>query len=322
MPLNDMPLEELRVYRGINPKPADFDAYWAEGLAEMNAVDADVKFVPAEFKTPFADCYELYFTGVGGARIHARVVRPKRSGSTPLALHFHGLGGYAGEWCYYLPLAASGITVVGLDCRGQRGLSEETGRRLGSTQGDSFLTRGLLDGVKNLYYRGVYLDCAQIAGIAMNFDWVDRSRVGVWGGSQGGGLTLVCAGLVKGLNRIAPVFPYLCDYRRVWEMDLAEGAYRDIRDWLRAYDPRHEHIEEFFTSLGYIDAQFFAERVEARVQMQTGLRDTCCPPSTQFAAYNHITAPKELLLYPDYGHENLRGADEIIYQYLLGMVEE
>ena len=35
MPIVDMPLEKLKVYQGINPRPADFDAYWDEALKEM-----------------------------------------------------------------------------------------------------------------------------------------------------------------------------------------------------------------------------------------------------------------------------------------------
>ena len=39
MPMVDMPLEELRTYQGTNPRPADFDAYWARALEELEAVD-------------------------------------------------------------------------------------------------------------------------------------------------------------------------------------------------------------------------------------------------------------------------------------------
>jgi len=32
MPLNfDLPIEQLRVYRGKNPRPADFDSFWDSG---------------------------------------------------------------------------------------------------------------------------------------------------------------------------------------------------------------------------------------------------------------------------------------------------
>ncbi len=77
MPLVDMPLEKLKEYQGINPRPADFDAYWDRAIAEMRAVDPQVEMVRSSFQTPQADCFDLYFTGVRGARIHAKYVRPK-----------------------------------------------------------------------------------------------------------------------------------------------------------------------------------------------------------------------------------------------------
>ena len=47
--------------------------------------------------------------------------------------------------------------------------------------------------------------------------------------------------------------------------------------------------------------------------------DTICPPSTQFAAYNKISSPKSLLVYPDFGHEGLPQVNDHIYQFLLGL---
>ena len=68
------------------------------------------------------------------------------------------------------------------------------------------------------------------------------------GGSQGGGLTLACAALAPELiRRAAPLFPFLCDHQRVWEMDLAEAAYNELRKYFRSNDPRHEHEAAIFT---------------------------------------------------------------------------
>ncbi|MCB0157090.1 MAG: acetylxylan esterase, partial [Caldilineaceae bacterium] len=75
--LFDMPMEQLREYQGVNPRPGDFDAFWDHGLAEVQALDPNVELVPADFQTPFADCYHMYFTGTGGARVHAKLLRPK-----------------------------------------------------------------------------------------------------------------------------------------------------------------------------------------------------------------------------------------------------
>ena len=148
---------------------------------------------------------------------------------------------------------------------------------------------------------------------------VDETRVSARGGSQGGGLTLACAALTPNLYRAAPTFPFLCDYKRVWEMDLAVNAYQELKDYFRHYDPLHEHEEKIFTMLGYIDNQHLAHRIKAEVYWQIGLMDNICPPSSQFAAYNKITAPKEVVIFPDFGHEYLPGADEQTMLFMLEM---
>ena len=48
MPLIDMPLSQLKKYRGINPRPKDFDRFWDDALAEMRSVDPKVKLTQAE----------------------------------------------------------------------------------------------------------------------------------------------------------------------------------------------------------------------------------------------------------------------------------
>ena len=112
------------------------------------------------------------------------------------------------------------------------------------------------------------------------------------------------------------MFPFLCDYRRVWEIDLDQGAYAELKDYIRHFDPRHEREDEIFTKLGYIDVQHLAPRIRAEVLLAVGLRDTICPPSPQFAAYNKIPSDKSMLLYPDFGHEGLPQHSDAIFQFL------
>jgi cephalosporin-C deacetylase len=99
-------------------------------------------------------------------------------------------------------------------------------------------------------------------------------------------------------------------------MDLDKGAYEGLRYYFRRFDPRHEREEEIFTKLGYIDIQFLAPRIRAKVIMSTGLMDTTCPPSTQFAAFNKMNTEKEVILYPDFGHEALEGQADLEFKYL------
>jgi cephalosporin-C deacetylase len=317
--LFEMPFEQLQTYQGTNPKPADFDQFWDKALAEMHALDSRIELQPAAFQTPFAECSHLYFTGVGGARVHAKLLQPKNArGKHPAMVMFHGYSGSAGDWSDKLGYVAMGYTVAALDCRGQGGLSEDNGAVHGWTL-RGHIVRGIDDAPEKLYYRQVFLDTAQLARIVMDMPNVDPDRVGATGGSQGGGLTLACVALEPRLKLAAPVFPFLSDYQRVWDLELAKDAYNELTEYLRRFDPRHQRINEIWNKLGYIDIQHLAPRIQSEVLLAVGLSDKICPPSTQFAAYNKITAKKSLLVYPDFGHEGLPGNPDAIFQFMAGL---
>jgi cephalosporin-C deacetylase len=320
MPLSfDFPFEKLQTYQGINPRPANFDQFWDAGLAEMRALDPQIELKPASFQAPFTDCFDLYFTGVGDSRVHAKLLQPKEgSAPHPAVVMFHGYSGHSGDWTEKLGYVAAGYTVAALDCRGQGGLSEDRGAVVGNTL-HGHIIRGLDDTPENMLFRQIFLDTAQLAGIVMDLPEVDENRVGATGGSQGGALTVVCSALEPRIKRSAPVFPFLSDYKRTWDMDLDKNAYVELKEYFRSFDPRHEREDEVFTKLGYIDIQFLCPRIQAETFWAIGLRDEICPPSTQFAAYNKITASKSLAVYPDYGHENLRGHSDLIFEFMMGL---
>jgi cephalosporin-C deacetylase len=313
----EMPLNELRQYQGRNPRPGDLDAYWSAALDELAAIDGNVQLNPVEHVATFADCFDLYFSGVGGARVYAKYLRPRGPGQTPnpAVVVFHGYSGSSPEWFALLPYVAQGFCVAALDCRGQGGRSEDAGGVNGNTL-NGHIIRGLLDSPSKLLYRQIFLDCVQLTRIVMAMPEVDADRLGATGASQGGGLTLACAALEPRVKLAAPVYPFLSDYQRTWEMDLDVAAYAELREFFRRFDPRHERRDEIFTTLGYVDVQHLAPRIQARVLMAVGLMDTICAPSTQFAAYNKITSAKDLVLYPDFAHETLPELADRIFAFL------
>jgi cephalosporin-C deacetylase len=316
MPLIDMPLIELERYQGRNPRPEDFDRYWKRALAEMRDVDPQVELQPHALPATIAECFHLYFTGVGGARLHAKYLRPAGCEEPHGAvLMFHGYSGNSGDWSDKLGYVSQGYSVAVLDVRGQGGRSEDVGGVRGNTL-EGHVIRGLDDKPERLFFRSVFLDCAQLAEIVLGFPEVDERRVAAMGASQGGALTLACAALEPRIARAVSVHPFLCDYQRVWEMDLAQDAYAELREYFRLFDPLHECEREIFTRLGYIDLQNLAPRIEASVMMVTGLMDTVCPPSTQFAAYNKIKSEKKMVLYPDFAHEAYPGLPDLTFEFL------
>ena len=322
MPLTfDLPFEALSEYQGSNPRPDDFEQFWESGLQEMKAMDSNVELIPADFQTPTCECFHLYFTGVGGARVHAKLLRPKQVNTPhPAVLMFHGYTGNAGDWVDKLSYVAQGFTVAALDCRGQGGLSEDSGGVFGNTQ-HGHIIRGLDDALngtpEKLLFRQIFLDTAQLAKIIMDMPDVDANRVGVMGGSQGGALTVACAALEPGIKRAAPAFPFLSDYKRVWTMDQAKDAYRELKEFFRSFDPTHAREDEIFEKLGYIDIQNLAPRIQAEVLWGIGLMDTICPPSSQFAAYNKISSNKSMVIYPDFAHEGLPGFSDKTFQFMM-----
>lgn len=316
MPQLDYPIEVLRQYTGSSPLPADFDSYWDKALAELDAAGTGYTLEPADFSAPGVRCDYLYFTGVGGARVCCKFLRPEViHGKIPAIAMFHGYSGDSGSWVPKLAYAYSGYAVLAMDVRGQMGRSEDVHSVPGNTL-RGHIIRGLsTHDPEKLFFRNVFLDTAQAVRVLMGMDDVDENRIGATGGSQGGALTIACAALEPRVKMLASLYPFLSDYKRTWEMDLFRGAYEELSYYLRSVDPRHRQINEMFETLGYIDVANLAPRIKGETYMFFTLQDEICPPSTQFAVYNRITAPKSCEIYPNHGHEELPGSDELIYQY-------
>ena len=102
-------------------------------------------------------------------------------------------------------------------------------------------------------------------------------------------------------------------------MDQAKDAYAELKEYFRYFDPAHKKEEAIFEKLGYIDIQYLAPRIHAKVLWSMGLMDTICPPSSQFAAYNKVLAPKSLSIYPDFGHEDIPGVGDEVFAFMLGL---
>jgi cephalosporin-C deacetylase len=316
MPAFEMPLEKLKEYRGTNPRPSDFDEFWNASLSELDTIDPNVTITAVPFKTDIANCYDLYFTSTKGARVYSKLLIPKNlKGKAPALIQFHGLAIASTDWSNLFCFAAEGFVVAAMDCRGQGGKSTDAGGVPGTTFTTPFM-RGLEGDATNLYYRDVFLDTARLAHIVMNLPEVDRTRVATNGGSQGGALALVCAALVPEIRLCSAQYPYLSDYKRIWDMDLDVNSYEGMRYYFRSFDQRHERETEIFTKLGYIDVQNLAPRIKAKVLMYTGLMDTTCPPSTQFAVYNKIESEKKMIIYPDYGHEYTPSQRDTEFEFL------
>lgn len=316
--MQEMNLEELRKYYGKTIKADDFASFWEEALQELASVPPQPILVPADFTCRETECFDLYFQGVRGARIHAKYLRPITPGPKPCILMFHGYSMDSDGWFEKLPYVLNNMCVAALDCRGQGGGSEDNSEYEGYTV-RGHVTRGLQGKPQNMLYRHMFLDAVELAQIVSTFPEVDAERMGTWGGSQGGALSLACSALYGKIKRTVIGYPFLSDFYRVEELGLFENdktPYSEIGEYFRHFDPQHNSEKEIYRKLSYIDIQNLAPLIKNVTFMTITMRDTICPPSTQFAVFNKLGGKKRLILYKDYGHEFLPYWQDACFTFL------
>ena len=304
-------IEALSDYHGLTPLPEDFDAFWEERMAEADAVPLEWEVVQAHEVPSFDTCeyLDLWFVGMGGARIYAKYVRPTLPGPLPLVLQFHGYPGASRSFFEQSSFAGMGCALIAMDNPGQGGLSEDVGGFKGTTVA-GHLVAGVDGEPKDLYYVRLYQDVRILCRIvrAMGEQGLfDLSRIYVNGASQGGGMGIACCALNNDLIAKACIlYPFLSDYRKVYELGADEIAYEGIRYYARWFDPDGTREDEWFGKLAYVETNHFAHLVKCPVLFGTGLADTVCPPETQCAVYNDLSCEKQRLLYPGFGHEEIQ----------------
>jgi cephalosporin-C deacetylase len=303
----DFPLEQLQTYHGTNPCPDDLDTFWERQLSVADRCQPAPQWQPASFQSAVAACFDLTFTSIDGSVIYVKALLPRQvEGNIPAILEFHGYGMNSGDWNEKLSWVSEGAAVFSMDSRGQGGRSQDAASYRGWKQ-HGLLCRGVDDGAEKHYLRHLFLDAVVLAKLVGEDGRFDSGRLATIGRSQGGGMALACASLVPHVSLVLAMCPFLSDYKRVWEMDLTRDAYADLEMWLKRFSPTGDRHDELFALLGYFDVHHLAKRIRARVLMGTGLSDLICPPSTQFAIYNQLAEPKEMVVFPQHGHELMPG---------------
>ena len=316
MPTLDMPLKDLEKYTGSTPKPKDFWEFWDRKVKEAYEWPLEYEVTQSEIpSSKETDFKEIRFKGINGGMVYAKYIQPVKDTKTPVILQFHGYPGASRGWFEQAAFAGQGMAVLAMDCPGQGGYSEDFGVRKGTGASDHIIM-GLDGEPDDMYYVQTFQDTCLMVRIARELEAIDNDRIYVNGGSQGAGLGLVCTALNhQYIRRCAALYPFLSDYRRAWDMDRDLIVYDGLKYYIRWFDPTGERLDEIFTKLGYIDTQNFVERINCPVMCGTGLMDNVCPPSSQFAVFSKIKAPKVHKVFPEYGHEEIGVFDDSLISF-------
>jgi cephalosporin-C deacetylase len=203
--------------------------------------------------------------------------------------------------------ASAGYAHLIMDTRGQgstwsKGDTPDVEPEGSNPQHPGFMTRGVLS-PQTYYYRRVFTDAVRAIEAARAHPAVDGARIAVTGGSQGGGITIAAAALDPGVAAAMPDVPFLCGYRRATEISAA-NPYEEISRYCMVH---RDKVERVFQTLSYFDGINLASRITCPALFSVGLMDEICPPSTVYAAYNHLAGPKEIRVYR-YNHHEGGGA--------------
>jgi len=297
--LVDMPLKELRKYKPDQTKEDDFDKFWEDTKKISNSEPLNEKIKKINYIVKEVDACKVHYDGFGGARICGYYILPKFSGPHPVILWFHGYGDNKQKINYYLKWVLMGYAVMAIDIRGQIGESIDK-KVYPAHSAVGYMTKGIFSR-EDYYYRGVYMDCVRAIDFLAKRKEIDIDRLCIAGGSQGGGLSLATAALDSRPKLVIAEIPYLCHYRRAveWAEEFRNITYLEFTSIIKKYP---EKEEEMFKTLSYFDNLNLCSWIKARTVISCAMKDTCCPPSTVFAVYNHIKAEKHMEIMPFYEH--------------------
>jgi cephalosporin-C deacetylase len=213
------------------------------------------------------------------------------------------------------------LSVPGAGVRPYRGLTELAARGLITFQigihgipviqpqevYDSLAGGGLsgyptfgLDSRERYYYRRVYLGTLRANDFLTSLPQWDGRNLGVTGGSQGGALSIVTAALDRRVTRLVAYYPALSDVTGY--LKQRAGGWPHM--FRAAEGPNAHRSEAKITTTQYYDVVNFARRVTVPGFYSWGFNDETCPPTSTYATYNVITAPKRLILAYDTGHRS------------------
>ena len=284
--------EKLRPY---TQQPTDFVEFWnkAKSEAEQCPMAFTTKYVP-EYSNEKVDCYLIKLQCYKkGQHVYGYLTRPKAKGKYPVVLCPPGAGVKTlKEPMRHRFYAEQGFIRLEMEIHGLNPeLSPETFKDLSASFGD-YLLKGL-DDSDNYYMKKVYLACVRAIDYLTSLDEWDGKNVIVQGGSQGGALALITAGLDSRVTLCVANHPALSDMAG-YKAGRADGY---PHFFTKLNDYRTDTPEKLQT-MAYYDVVNFARQINIPVYLTWGYNDNTCPPTTSYIVYNTLTCPKEALITP------------------------
>lgn len=280
-------------------EPKDFNTFWQGNLDKLAKIPLSyTKEIAKEYCTDKVDCY-LVKIPVSRRKqcVYGYLFYPKNAqpGKHPVVLCPPGAGiKTIKEPLRHKYYAENGfirleIEIHGLDPRLPKETFDDISRAFNSDP-TGYLENGI-DNRDRYYMKHVYLALVRCIDLLTSLPEWDGRNVAVQGGSQGGALALVAAGLDKRVNLCVVNHPALSDMAGYTEKGRT-GGYPHFNRMTGLYTPSN------ISTMAYYDVVNFARKVKATTYMTWGYNDNTCPPTTSYAVWNTLNCEKESLITP------------------------
>ncbi len=277
-------------------RPADFNAFWNKGKEELSKIPMDIKMTLwPEKSSGNSNVYIVNVQGYGNSRLYGVLAVPKKEGKYPAVLQVPG----AGIRPYFpdLEVADQGVIVFTIGIHGIPVNMDPVvydNLNNGALKGYFFFNPENKD---RYYYKRVYLNCIRANDVIASLPQFDGVNLAVSGNSQGGALSIITAALDSRVKHLASVHPALCDLTGYF--NGRAGGWPHIFAESNQWFSNSTAVKE---TIPYYDVVNFATDVKVNGYYTWGFNDETCPPTSFYAAYNMITAPKQTAVFHDSGH--------------------
>lgn len=297
--------------------PADFVAFWEKAKAELAKIplDARMTLLP-ERCTENTNVYQVNIQNYRpGTRLYGILCIPKKEGKYPAILRVPGAGvrAYAGD----IATAEKGFITLEIGIHGipvTMDPSVYNNLMAGALTG---YWNYNLDDKDRFYYKRVYLGCVRANDFLVQLTQYDGSNLGVAGGSQGGALSIITAALDSRVKFLAAFYPALADLTGY--LKGRAGGWPHLFDKNNlAFNNKKDKIE----TAAYYDVVNFARQLKVPGMYSWGFNDETCPPTSMYAAYNVITASKDLFTAPETGHWTYPEQAEKLSNWLISKLKK
>ncbi len=282
--------------------PADFDDFWAEQKKALAKVSLDAKLErSAKYSDDRVDCYKVSLAGIDGRRVHGWISVPKGKGPFPAILGVPYAGVYGIEpdkGSAYMGALAMNIIVHDLPVDEEPAFYDKQAN--GPLQ--DYRNIGMNDRQKS-FFRHAILACVRAVDYLASRPDFNGKDLAVSGGSQGGGLAIITAGVDPRVTVMAAAIPALCDHS-----GIAANRISGWPQWLRRV--KGEEAAKVLETSAYFDAVNFARRFKGKSVVCVGFIDTACPPTSVYSAFNALPEPKTIIAGPLVGHAGVPGYAE------------